>query len=554
MSRNAEVERLLREIADLLELTGDSDRFKIEAYRRAARSIESLGDDLAGVAERGELESIPGVGSALRAKIREFLGTGHLAYYERLRAQVPSGLLDLMQIPGVGPKTARRLWIELRVEGPAELAEAIARGALEGFRGFGPRKIELLREGLKRLGPAPAERRMPVLAAWELAERTVAALRAAAPLDQHVVAGSLRRGRESVGDLDLLATSTNPEPIFEAFGRLPGVREIRLRGETKETVIVDPGVQIDLRVVPPESFGAALQYFTGSKDHNIHLRSIARDRGLKINEYGVFRGESPIAGRTEEEVYRALDLPWIPPELREDRGEVERAQRGELPSLVEPSGLRGELHAHLEEPDRPALVPWAAAARARGLGYLGFLLPAGTADPARERRRIAAAAARLDREPRLDVFVGLERTPSAGPDPLPDGVEYWALVPPPGSEGPPSGPPPADPPPLFLAHLPGGGSELRAAWVAYARRHALGLEITPTPGGDGLEPGEAAAAIAAGAPIYVSSRAARPDELRRLELSVRLARRGWVTDASVANARDFRTPAATGAIPPRRRR
>ena len=490
--------------------------------------------DIARVSERGALESIPGVGTALREKIREFLSTGHLAYYERLRAQVPAGLLDLMQIPGVGPKTARRFLVELGVEGPAELSAAIEQGRLKGRTGFGERKIELLREGLARLQGPPTEGRRPILDAWELAERLATGLRAAAPVDELVVAGSLRRGRETIGDIDLLATSADPAAVLEAFGHRPGVREIRLRGDTKETVIVDPGIQVDLRVVPPESFGAALQYFTGSKDHNIHLRTLARDRGLKINEYGVFRGDERVAGRTEPEVYAALDLPWIPPEIREDRGEIERAQRGQVPVLVERSGLRGDWHVHLEVVRGPDVESLLRAAQQRGLTGLGVILPADAADPASLAARLRAVVDRVSLDPRVDVRVGIERVLGRAAEPRPDGVDYWALR---ASDHPPQATAASvlgAAPPRFLTHLPGTESGARSVWIELGRRARLGLEITPAPGRAGLAPGEAAVVAAEGVPIYLSAAAHRPVELDRLELAVRLARRAGLGPDAIA--------------------
>ncbi|MCI4364108.1 MAG: type-X family DNA polymerase, partial [Thermoplasmata archaeon] len=300
---NDEVIRVLQEIGDLLDLLGEQ-RFKVEAYRRAARTLESLGEPLERVAARDELDKIPGIGDALEAKIREFLATGELAYLAKLRLQVPPGIRELMRLPGVGPKTARRFWVELGVEGPQELAAAIEAGRLKGVTGFGDRKIEQLRQGLAALGAGTdGGSRRPLLEAWELGEALERELRAAGSVEQLVIAGSLRRRRETVGDLDLLATSKEPAKVLANFTALPGVLEVRSHGDTMSTVLHTPGIQVDLRVVDPASFGAALQYFTGSKDHNVHLRTIARDRGLKVNEYGVFRDTERVAGSTEEEVY-----------------------------------------------------------------------------------------------------------------------------------------------------------------------------------------------------------------------------------------------------------
>jgi DNA polymerase (family 10) len=541
VTRNEELIEIFNEIADLLDLLGE-DRFKPDAYRRAARSLEALGEDVRKVADRGELEEVPGVGEAIAEKIREHLASGRIDYFERLRARVPPGLLKIMQIPGVGPKTTRRFWVELKVEGPAELAEAIQKGRLAGLPGFGPRKIELLTAGLKALGalPGTGERRSPVLVATELADRVAAELRARAPVEALEVAGSLRRARETIGDIDLLATSSRPEEVFEAFSGLPGVQEVRLRGETKETVLFDPGIQIDLRVVAPESYGAALQYFTGSKDHNIRLRTIARDRGLKINEYGVFRGEARIAGRTEEEVYSALELPWMPPEIRENRGEIEVALAGRVPRLVELSDLAGDLHLHVEEPAREPWKDWSAAAKALGLAQLGVVLAGDPAEVARSarslRRRWSEEVGRAGPELR----VGWERAGAAS-GPLPAGVDYGLLAAGP-DEPPPAAAEQGGPRALFVAHLPPSGNEKRARWIAWARAEGLGLEVNPRPLEDGLDGGDIQRALAAQQSVYVSASARRPDELARLKLSVRIARRGWAEPTGIGNHRPL--PAA----------
>lgn len=378
MSINTEIVETLRSIGDLLDLEGE--RFKPEAYRRAARSIETLTEDLATVEKRNELETIPGVGEAIEEKIREYLRTGKIAYHERLRAQVPPGVVDMMRLSGVGPKTARRFWTELRITSPLELGAAITEGRLEGVSGIGPKKIELLRAALSRDSPASAGR-IPLAVAYVLAERLVAAIRASAPAGRVEVAGSLRRRRETVGDLDVLVSSDNAKAVFDVVSALPEVREVLLRGGTKETVRLRSGLQVDVRVVTPEEFGAALVYFTGSKDHNVHLRTIARDRGLKINEYAVFRGETRIGGRTEEEVYATLDLAWIPPELREDRGEIEDAAAGTLPHLIEEKDVRGEL---LWRPcARPSVGDFdtmLAEARRRRFEYVGVVVSGRASD------------------------------------------------------------------------------------------------------------------------------------------------------------------------------
>jgi len=389
---NADVAGVLSEIADLLDLVGE--RFKPEAYRRAARSVEALPEGLGAIAGRGELRSIPGIGEAISEKIAELLRTGTLGYLERLRAQIPTGVLELMRLPGVGPKTARRFWVELGIGGPRELREAIDAGRLAGVKGFAEKKISQLRSATDGAGGTPSPGRVPIETVWPVAQAIVAALRNVPTVREAAMAGSFRRGRESVGDLDILVTAEAPENVFDVFSRLPQVREVRLRGPTKETVVLDQGLQVDLRVVEPESFGAAMQYFTGSKDHNVRLRSLARDRGLKVNEYGVYRGDERIAGRSEEEVYGALGLAWIPPELREDRGEIVAAATGSLPRLIEASDLATDPHVHLRpDPAVDDLELVVSEARTRKLRSVGVVI----ATVRDGRTRWTAPAAVLDR-------------------------------------------------------------------------------------------------------------------------------------------------------------
>jgi DNA polymerase (family 10) len=575
MSTNAEVARILNEIADLLDLAGE--KFKPDAYRRAARSVESLGEDLRRISDRGELDEIPGIGEAIAEKIREYLKTGRLEYYERLRQRFPPGILEIMQIPGVGPKTARRFLLELRVEGPKELADALEAGRLRGVHGFGERKIEQLREGLKTLGAAVdggGGSRVPILVAWELAEKIVRDLRERAPVRDIAVAGSLRRRRETVGDLDLLITSDDIPKVFDVFSSLPEVKDVRLRGETKETILYGPaGTQVDLRVVEPASFGAALQYFTGSKDHNIHLRSIARDRGLKINEYGVFRGEERIAGATEEEVYATLGLPAIAPEIRENRGEIEAAQRHALPRLVGAEDLRGELHVHLPGAELSAADAgrWISAARERGYGYLGFVLEgrdreSDSAEAARNLRRAlpGAAAGGSARAPGdLEIWIGLE-VPVGGDRPpparLPEGIDYWVARPAPASEPEPlSAPPRSIPetrPPLFVGHVSRERDSAHArpsyaerfqAWLDWAGEGESAFEVTPFTSDDGLDSGGVRHATGRGVRVLLTARPEAPEGLARTEIPLGIARRGWAEPKHVLNADE-----RPGGVPPAR--
>jgi DNA polymerase (family 10) len=561
MSSSSEVAAIFYAIADLLDLQGE--RFKPEAYRRAARSIESLGEDLRKVAQRGALDQIPGVGEALREKILEYLRDGRIAYYDRLQGTFPPGVLELMRIPGIGPKTVRRFYIGLQIDGPAALRQAIDAGRLDGMAGFGPRKIAKLREALQATDGAAPAARTPLFDAWRLARSIVEELARRTPVEQITAAGSLRRCRESVGDLDILVTSARPSEAIRAFVALAGIRQVLLQGDTKATVVHEPGIQVDLRVVEPASFGAALQYFTGSKDHNIHLRSLARDSGLKINEYGVFRGEERVAGATEAEVYATLGLPWIPAEIRENLGEIEAAAAGRLPELVSVDRIQGELHRHAPDPWNSAwLTSIAAEARRRNFRYLGVVVPGSlgtsalTELTARVRRewaemRPGSLQLRLGRE------MGLADPPSE--ETLGSLFDYVIGVPPPkGSKGPPR--PPGQPPtrvPTFIGHLPfgpAGGDAPREAvvpWLEWCRKWDVALEVTPKGAEDGVDAAGARWAHEAGVALVLS---AGSDDLSALELAIGRARRAWVPIDAVVNARDEGAARSSATAPTTRRR
>jgi len=540
MPTNREAAELFRSIADILDVLGE--RFKPEAYRRASRSIESLTEDLADVAARNELGTIPGVGDAIAEKIREYLSTGRLDYYERLQKEVPPGILELLRVPGLGPKTARRFWLELGVEGPKELADAIDAGRLTGVKGFGPKKVEQIRTALATAAGPSVGARLSIETAYPIAQRLVAGLRAAGGVEAIELAGSFRRCRETVGDLDILVTSAEPERVFDAFSHLPEVKEVRLRGGTKETVVLTHGLQVDLRVVEPAAFGAAWLYFTGSKDHNVHLRSLARDRGLKINEYGIFRGEERVGGRTESEVYTALDLAWIPPELREDRGEIDAAAKGPLPALVERGDLVGELHCHLpidagaRDVDRVV-----AAARARKLRYLGFVVASEAAD-GRRTTLSPGAAERIGsvRAPGLSILRAVEAGPSGPP-------ADWSVL---RSDYEIVRPLAATPEPVagsratVIAHV--GGDAATRRWVTAAR--AIGAAIEVGPGEDRLDSTGARTARDAGVALLVPTGVERPEDDPTGPLALGFARRAGAGPSDVRNAAELKRSGS----PPRR--
>ena len=366
---NADIARVFEDIADLLEIS-EANPFRVRAYRNAARTIGDVRLDLAAAIGSGkEIPKLPGIGADLDAKIHEIASTGTCALLEKLKKQLPPAITELLKIPGLGPKRVKALHEALDIDTLPQLLEAARKGKIRDLPGFGAKTEAHIVEAVQaRLGQA---KRFKLAVAAQYAQPLAAYLRGAKGAREVVIAGSYRRMKETVGDIDILVTAAAGAPVMERFVKYPEVREVLSKGDTRASVLLTCGLQVDLRAVPPESFGAALHYFTGSKAHNIAIRRLAQDRGLKLNEYGVFKGETRVAGETEESVFASVDLPWIPPELREDRGEIEAARRGELPRLVERGDLRGDLHLHTKASDgRSSLREMALAAKARGLDYI----------------------------------------------------------------------------------------------------------------------------------------------------------------------------------------
>ncbi|MGW4887714.1 DNA polymerase/3'-5' exonuclease PolX [Streptomyces murinus] len=365
---NDEVEAVLREYADLIAITG-GDAFKARAYEKAARAVGGYPADVSKLDEEG-LREIPNVGRSIAEKVVEYLRTGKMAAVEERRARIPAGVRELITIPTLGPKKALRLYEDLHISSVSELAAAIEADRLADLKGFGEKTQDNIRHGIELLRGAGA--RVPLALALDTAEGIVGALEEVTGCRRCAYAGSLRRMRETVGDLDILVAARKSGPFMAALCELPGTAEVIARGTKKTSVRTGKGLQVDLRVLPPESWGAGLQYFTGSKAHNIRTRTIAVHRGLKLSEYGVFDAESgeSLASRTEEEVYARLGLPWIVPTLREDRGEIEAALRGELPEVVTERDVRGDLHTHTDLTDGLAsLDAMVEAAAKRGYAY-----------------------------------------------------------------------------------------------------------------------------------------------------------------------------------------
>ncbi len=371
---NADLSRIFEEMSVILELMGEN-RFKVAAHARVARILKDMSEDVATLADDpGALRAIDGIGDASAKKIIEFVKTGAVREHAVLLEAIPRGLLDVLKIPGLGPKTVRLMWEKAGVTDLDSLRAAIDSGALKELPRMGEKTIENLKSSLEFA--SRSSRRSRLGPAMVTAEEIVGALGALPGVRRIEFAGSLRRGRETIGDIDIVAAADAPADLAEAFRTMDGVEQVLAAGETKSSVRLARGIQVDLRIVEPEAFGAALLYFTGSKQHNILLRERAIRRKLRLNEYGLFpagdgdddaapqkRGVAPVAAATEEEIYAALDLPWIPPELREDRGELERP----LPNLVTIGDIRAELHAHTVASDgRMSIEELAREAKSRG--------------------------------------------------------------------------------------------------------------------------------------------------------------------------------------------
>ncbi len=369
--QNTEIADIFYEIADLLEIEG-ANPFRVRAYRDAARTIEGHPRRVFEMVESGEtLEDIPGIGEDLANKIEEIATTGNLAFYEKLLSRTPHSLIQLLDISGLGPKRVQKLYQELGISNIEELRAAIESGEVEKLEGFGQKTVENILEALE--ADSFQEERTRLDIAEQFVDPLVNFLRHDDSVQEAAIAGSYRRRKPTVGDLDIIAVSNEGKRVAEAFVNYDSVAEILSKGETKSSVKLRSGLQVDLRVVPEESYGAALLYFTGSKAHNIHLRNMAVDRGLKINEYGVFEDDERILGATEKEIYEYFEMPYIEPELRKDTGEIEAALNHELPHLIELDDIRGDLQMHTVSSDGDHTVAeMAEAAKALGYAYIAI--------------------------------------------------------------------------------------------------------------------------------------------------------------------------------------
>ncbi|HEX6175088.1 MAG TPA: helix-hairpin-helix domain-containing protein, partial [Candidatus Binatia bacterium] len=380
---NVEIAHVLSKYADLIEIEGE-DLFRVLAYRNAARTIESLSQPVAQLlAEGKDLKKLklPGIGKSMAEHIEEILKTGTLETLTQIQKQLPAKLHELLDIDGLGPKRAKQLYELLGIGSLAQLEKALDSGKVESLRGFGQKSVQKIRQGIENLAKRP--KRLKLLEADQLVRPLIEYLRKGGNIEQLEVAGSYRRRVETVGDFDILVASEKPEPIMQRLQRYPGVDRIIASGTTRGTVVLRSGLQVDLRILPRHCYGAALHYFTGSKAHNIAVRKLGVERGLRISEYGVFKvpkgkkaeyagieeGER-IGGPREEDVFRAIGIDWVPPELREDRGEIQAAQRHQLPKLIELDDIRGDLHLHSKWSDgKNSLLDMVRACKERGYEY-----------------------------------------------------------------------------------------------------------------------------------------------------------------------------------------
>ena len=366
--KNKEIASIFSRIADALEIKGEM-QFKVIAYKKASRILEDLTEDIETIAKEKRLQKIPGIGEGMAKKIEEYLETGRMKKYAEALSGLPEGLLELLEIQSIGAKTIHLAHKELGVKSLDDLKKVIEDGSLAKLFGMGDKRVENIKKGIEIY--EKAQERIPIYDAITLVEEVIEHLKKAPQIGHISPAGSLRRMKETVGDIDILATGKKGAKIIRHFTRFPGVSKVLAEGETKGSVLVatEKGErQVDLRIVDESQYGAALQYFTGSKAYNIKLRAMAREKGLKISEYGVFKGKKKIAGYTEEEVYKALGLPFIAPELREDRGEIELALKGNLPQVLEMSDIKGDLHVHSKYSDGNLTLK-ELAELAQGMGY-----------------------------------------------------------------------------------------------------------------------------------------------------------------------------------------
>lgn len=557
---NATFSRIFSEIAAMLELKGDSP-FKVRAYRAAADTFANLHEDLKELWREGRVGDLPGVGKAISDKVTELMTTGHLRFYDRLLSEVPPSLIALTDIPHLGPKTAMLLYQQLGIQGLADLEKAIEDGRIYTVSGFGERTVENIRRGIQALQKRSAEKRDLLGVALPLVRRMIAAMAEKCPgLEKIEVAGSMRRWKPTVGDIDLLATARDPLEVIDCFVALPMVDSVDSQGETKATVRLNNGLQVDLYVLDPKYYASLLQHFTGSRAHNIKLRDRAIRMGYRLNEYGLHRaGGEPLPVQFEEDIYNALGLDWMPPELREDRGEIEAAARHSLPALVDIADIKGDLHSHTTWSDgTQSVLAMAQAARARGYQYLaitdhsqsltitnGLTLERLHA----QRKEIDEAQRVIGNDFRILHGVELEIKPDGSLD-FPDEALAWLDIVVASIH---SGlRQPAEqvtqralnairnPNVDILGHPTGRLINQRepsaldvSVVIREAARTGTALEVNSAPDRLDLDDVYIKEAVGAGCLLSVDTDAHHPDNFNLIEYGVHIARRGWATADSI---------------------
>ncbi|HEY2840792.1 MAG TPA: DNA polymerase/3'-5' exonuclease PolX [Pirellulales bacterium] len=561
--KNALIADAFDQIADLLEFQGENP-FRLRAYRNASRTIRDLGEPLSALAAQGveALKEIPGIGQDLAQKIATLVTTGDLPMLRDLAAKTPPSVLALLRVPGLGPKKAAVLYKELNIGTLDQLRAACESHVVRDLKGFGEKTEQKILEGLALA--STAEERLYWATADEFAQSLLAYLKDCPSVQQIEAAGSYRRGRETIGDLDILVVADDPNEVMDRLAAFENVAEVLARGDTKMSVRLGGGLQVDLRVVKAESFGAALQYFTGSKAHNVELRGRAKARGLKINEYGVYRGEESIAGRTEAEVYAALELPLFPPELREARREFAWADAAALPSLIELADLQGDLHMHTTATDgKSTLEEMVAAAQQRGLKYIAITDHSKRVSMANglNAERLRAQWAEIDRlNARLKDFLVLKGVEvdilEAGGLDLDDDVlseADWVVASVHYGQNQPQEQITrrilgaiTNPNVSAIAHPTGRLLNRRKpyevdldAMFKAARDYAKFLELNANPARLDLDDVACAAAKSFGVPIVISSDAHSTIGLAVLRYGILQARRAGLTKADVANTRPW---------------
>jgi len=559
---NKELASIFREVADMLEMK-DETIYKIIAYRKAADNLEHAIQDVAVLWQQGRLREVPGIGESIAAKIQEYLTTGRVALQDQLREEMPPGVLTLRTIPGVGPKTAWLLYQRLGITSVAEVERAAKEGKLRGLPGLGERSEEKILQGIEMLHRR--SERIPLGIALPVAQALLAGLRECPQVLRLSTAGSLRRCKPTVGDIDILAVSRQPQAVVRFFAQLPEVAEVVSQGDTKSTVLLEDGLQIDLMVLEETHYGSLLQHFTGSKDHNVHLRELALDHGLSLSEYGFTRPDGQVILCPEEEdVYLTLELDYIPPELREDAGEVEAARERRLPRLVQSVDLKGDLHVHSTWSDGVSSIrEMAQAAKARGYEYIAIadhtkslgIARGLTVDRLRERQ---AEIEEVNRElAPFRVLSGVEVEVKAdGSLDLPDDVlakldlvvasvhsglrqerdritgRVLAAMRNPHVDiiGHPTG--------VILGEREPYDLDF-AAILREAAATGTALEINSMPSRLDLDDRHVRQAVAAGAMLAISTDSHRVESLEAISFGLAMARRGWAEPASVINTVSF---------------